>query len=295
MPGKDPALPVPGSTPSDEPDFFEVDRHVTPEKRESPRSEKRSEFTPIRTDDAPAEKPGSRRDAISRVDRVVTRPTSRRQDSLSNEPPFTVHLPKTLRPVADNKIEAAVETEQPRSTAPPIHTNDVVPEASNVEEPSTIVQRSSDSIVAQPATPAVEQAEVRTTKEAVGARDEFRRAPVKPTVKDGAVQPVAPEPAPSAPDERFIQVPEQPAQSVQPVAQRAEPVPAAALPVQLPPPAISGSQRKQEQSRVHIGSLEVTVNNHPPVTPARTARPTSLQTDHVNLERRYLDRFRLKR
>jgi len=72
----------------------------------------------------------------------------------------------------------------------------------------------------------------------------------------------------------------------------AEPSPPPALPVHLPPAA--GNAARQEQSRVHIGSLEVLVNNHPQVTTVRPAPPPS-QTESLNLEKRYLDRFRLRR
>jgi len=64
------------------------------------------------------------------------------------------------------------------------------------------------------------------------------------------------------------------------------------MPVHLPP--ATGNATRQDQSRVHIGSLEVLVNNHPQVTTVRPAPPPS-QTESLNLEKRYLDRFRLRR
>jgi hypothetical protein len=63
------------------------------------------------------------------------------------------------------------------------------------------------------------------------------------------------------------------------------------VPVHVPP--VAGSTPRQEQSRITIGSLEVLVNNHPRVTPARPA-PAPSRTESLNLEKRYLDRFRLR-
>jgi hypothetical protein len=63
------------------------------------------------------------------------------------------------------------------------------------------------------------------------------------------------------------------------------------MPVHLPP-APSNATR-QDQSRVHIGSLEVLVNNHPQIAPVRPAAAPS-RTESLNLEKRYLDRFRLR-
>ena len=60
---------------------------------------------------------------------------------------------------------------------------------------------------------------------------------------------------------------------------------------QTPPAA--GNTTRQDQSRVHIGSLEVLVNNHPQITPVRPA-PAPSRTERLNLEKRYLDRFRLR-
>lgn len=71
----------------------------------------------------------------------------------------------------------------------------------------------------------------------------------------------------------------------------AEPSPPPVSPVHVPP--VMSSATKQEQSRITIGSLEVLVNNHPRVTPSRPA-PTPSRTERLNLEKRYLDRFRLR-
>lgn len=295
LPAKDLSLPVEGSLPHYEADSFEAAAPAAPEKRESPRSEKLSQVTPAINKTAPTETPKPRHDAVALVEPLArpARPALARQESLSSEAPFTVHLPKTLRPLADNNIQAKVENEQPqpRHTPASIPTKEIAAEFSNVDEPRAAVPRSSDLVAEQPATFAGEETHVRPDDKANEAAqvDEPRPAPVKHAVKQGPVQVVIPEPIPIDRNERSIQVP------AQHVSARNEPVPAAALPVQLPSPVAAGSQRRQEQSRVHIGSLEVTVNNHPPAIPARTARPTSLQNDQMNLERRYLDRFRLKR
>lgn len=71
----------------------------------------------------------------------------------------------------------------------------------------------------------------------------------------------------------------------------AEPSPPSALPVHVPP--VAGTTPRPEQSRITIGSLEVLVNNHPRVTPARPA-PAPSRSESLNLEKRYLDRFRLR-
>ena len=293
LPAKDLSLPVEGSLPHYEADSFEAAAPGAPEKRESPRSEKLSQVAPAINKTARTEAPKPRHDAVARVEPLArpARPALARQEPLSSEAPFTVHLPKTLRPLADNNIQATVENEQPQPRRTPalIPTKEIAAEFSNVDEPRAAVPRSSDSVAEQPATFAGEETHVRPddkANEAAQLVDEPRPAPVK----QSPVHVVVPEPVVLADaEERLIQVP------AQHVSARNEPVPAAALPVQLPSPVAAGSQRRQEQSRVHIGSLEVTVNNHPPAIPARTARPISLQNDQTNLERRYLDRFRLKR
>jgi hypothetical protein len=71
----------------------------------------------------------------------------------------------------------------------------------------------------------------------------------------------------------------------------AEPSPPPAPPVHLPP--VTSNATRQEQSRVSIGSLEVLVNNQPRVPTARPA-PAPSRSERLNLEKRYLDRFRLR-
>jgi len=72
--------------------------------------------------------------------------------------------------------------------------------------------------------------------------------------------------------------------------QAAEPSPPPATPVHLP--QAIGTIR-QEQPRISIGSLEVLVNNHPRIPTTRPA-PAPSRSEKLNLEKRYLDRFRLR-
>jgi hypothetical protein len=64
------------------------------------------------------------------------------------------------------------------------------------------------------------------------------------------------------------------------------------MPVHLPAVA-SNNITRPEQSQISIGSLEVLVNNHPKVTTSRPA-PAPSRTERLNLEKHYLDRFRLR-
>lgn len=61
--------------------------------------------------------------------------------------------------------------------------------------------------------------------------------------------------------------------------------------IRLPSPA---AENRAPQSRVSIGHLEVTVNNRPVVEPKRTATSQPVRETTEHLERRYLDRFRLR-
>jgi len=72
---------------------------------------------------------------------------------------------------------------------------------------------------------------------------------------------------------------------------QAEPQPA--LATQLPPVPVAGANRKAEP-RLSIGHLEVMVNNHPAADPVQQRGSPPPRSAAANLERRYLDRFRLR-
>src|SRR5262249_33621357 len=109
-------------------------------------------------------------------------------------------------------------------------------------------------------------------------------------------QPAAPSHVPAGAGSAEFTVDKAPASNkilVHSTSHAVEPLHPAALPVPVPP-VVVGSPVKQEQSRISIGSLEVLVNNHPPVAPASPPTSISLLNEKANLERRYLDRFRLR-
>ncbi len=194
-----------------------------------------------------------------------TRPPHER---LSSESPFTVHLPRTLRPISTTSVPptasnesrpTAVEPEKSKSEAPIIRST-----ASDLTEimQSVVTEADAPALPPRPRPPVTELTEEHQLPR-----------PIEVTFSD-------PTPIPrvdrvDGPNRLTV----------------AEPSPPAALPVQVPP--VAGSATRQEQSRITIGSLEVLVNNHPKVTPSRSA-PTPSRTERLNLEKRYLDRFRLR-
>ena len=183
------------------------------------------------------------------------RPTHER---LSSDSPFTVHVPRTLRPISTASVPTPAAAEpQPRVRA----STTVGPEEFTINQEPTPVVNSEIKDSATASTP----------------------AQPKPRVADQTPTPVHTEA--TLPDTASIPRVDAPPRY------SAEPSPPPALPVHLPPAA--GNATRQEQSRVHIGSLEVLVNNHPQITPARPA-PAPSRTESLNLEKRYLDRFRLR-
>ena len=176
-------------------------------------------------------------------------------ERLRSDSPFTVHIPRTLRPITTANIPTPPVDEPPRVRAST---------AAGPEEFTTNKQP----------TPVVHSANTETTTADMPAKSLVADQAPAP-VRTEAMLPVAP----------ILRVDAPPSYST-------EPSPPPATPVHLPPPATSNATR-QDQSRVHIGSLEVLVNNHPPITPARRA-PAPSRTESLNLEKRYLDRFRLR-
>ncbi len=181
------------------------------------------------------------------------------QERLSREAPFTVSVPRTLRPISTVNVPPTVPNEPPH-------------ERPRVQEPQPLVPSSVSDVkeVVQSVT-----SEADTPTPTVAGPTEEHQAPLPTTVASSEATPIP----------RVERV-DQPRGLVV-----AEPSPPSALPVHVPP--VSGSTPRQEQSRITIGSLEVLVNNHPRVTPARPA-PAPSRTESLNLEKRYLDRFRLR-
>jgi hypothetical protein len=180
---------------------------------------------------------------------------------LSSESPFTVQVPRTLRPITTANVAKA--DEPPREQPHVIASTTVGPEQFTInEEPAPIVHSANTDV-------ATESADMP--------------ARPKPPVADPTRAPRAAEATPpnTAPIPRMDAPPRY----------STEPSPPPAMPVHLPP--ATGNATRQDQSRVHIGSLEVLVNNHPQITPVRPA-PAPSRTESLNLEKRYLDRFRLR-
>ena len=182
------------------------------------------------------------------------RPTHER---LSSDSPFTVHIPRTLRPITTANVPTPPVDEPPRvrsSTTPG-------PEEFTINKAATSVVHSEPTETATADIPPPPKSRVA------------EQEPV-PVHTEATLPGTAPIPRVDAPP-RYS----------------AEPSPPPALPVHVPPAA--GNATRQEPSRVHIGSLEVLVNNHPQITPVRPA-PAPSRTEGLNLEKRYLDRFRLR-
>lgn len=180
-------------------------------------------------------------------------------ERLSSKAPFTVSVPRTLRPISTVNVPPTVPNEPPH-------------ERPRVQEPQPLVPSSVSDVkdVVQSVT-----SEADTPTPTVAGPTEEHQAPIPKTVASSEATPIP----------RVERV-DQPRGLVV-----AEPSPPSALPVHVPP--VAGSTPRQEQSRITIGSLEVLVNNHPRVTPARPA-PAPSRTESLNLEKRYLDRFRLR-
>jgi hypothetical protein len=196
-------------------------------------------------------------------------------ERLSSESPFTVRLPRTLRPSATPPVMPTTADEPPRERPRVRASTTVGPEEITIGEQPVPRVRSGDSDVSRTEEPTEADTPARPTPR-VTAHVGEQQAPV-PVHTEATLSGITPIPRVDHVDG--------------PVRHSTEPSPPPALPVQLPP-AVNNSAR-QEQSRISIGSLEVLVNNHPRVP---TVRPASVpsRSERLNLEKRYLDRFRLR-
>lgn len=193
--------------------------------------------------------------------------------SLANESAFTVHLPKTLRPVTSEKLPAPVPNEPT-----PDRFGQSVPVEERVE-----VLRSSDTQVKEPGT----QSGVADARsgEPVRPKSLDHGAENEPLVKEIYLGDAVPEPRDSEGGQRRI--------SKHDATPAGEPLPIA-VPKQTPA-VVVGSASRPEPSRITIGQFEVSVNNHAVAEPVRPRAAAPMQSNKANLEQRYLDRFRLRR
>jgi hypothetical protein len=201
--------------------------------------------------------------------------------------PFTVQLPKTLRPVAHTQ---AIHTERsanqalPSSTQPTsahVPTAAITP-ARNEQSNQQLVQ-ASEQIEAseQMATTPGEEARVTSA-----APVQLTSAvPVQSRAREtstSAVPPAEPE---------LLNVPqhEAPMTAAAHIALPPQPAPIVRL-----PPALSDASAQRQMPRITVGRLEVLVNNHPPASAASPPAPRPPSNGTEPFERRYLDRFRLR-
>ncbi len=192
---------------------------------------------------------------------------------LSSESPFTVHVPRTLRPTATPKVPPTTADEPPPER-PRVRTSTTIgPEEFRTKaEPEPVV----NSAVREVKESVTEEPFATTPTPRVAASVEEHQTPV-PVRTEATLSDATPIPRVDRVDG--------------PARHSAEPSPPPAVPVQLPP--VVNNAAREDQSRISIGSLEVLVNNHPRVTTVRPATTPS-RSERLNLEKRYLDRFRLR-
>ena len=199
-------------------------------------------------------------------------------ERLSSEAPFTVHVPRTLRPgIAPNVPPPSAASEQPRERPRVRASTTIKPEEFTIGEQPVPLVRSDDSDVSETKESVTAEADTpaRPTPR-VTAHVEEHQAPV-PVRTEATLSDITPMPRVDRVDG--------------PAKHSTEPSPPPAVPVQLPP--VVNNAARQDQSRISIGSLEVLVNNHPRLTTVRPA-PAPSRGERLNLEKRYLDRFRLR-
>jgi hypothetical protein len=252
-PGRDLSLAVEDSFASEQDQFLEPFETPAPARSAEIASTPKLEVTE-ESSTTPTQDPKSASSAVPKP-----RPL---QERLSSEAPFTVSVPRTLRPISTENIQPTVPTEPPRER-PRV-------QASTTREEPTPIVHSTDSDVKE-----VKESVMTEVRSAVANPIEEHQAPIPRLVHTEVTAPIP----------RVDRVDGPPRLTV------AEPSPPSALPVHVPP--VISSVTKQEQSRITIGSLEVLVNNHPRVTPSRPT-PTPSRTERLSLEKRYLDRFRLR-
>lgn len=190
-------------------------------------------------------------------------------ERLSSESPVTVHLPRTLRPISTANVPAPAPAEAPRRRAstPVVHE-----EFTTNNEPTPLAHTANTDVGKESA---------NTTTDTPAQPETPVPDRVEQVLKPVHTETLLPDTTPIPRVDR----------AVGPAGQTAEPSPPPAMPVHLPPAA--SNTTRQEQSRISIGSLEVLVNNHPRVTTTRPAAAPS-RSERLNLEKRYLDRFRLR-
>lgn len=199
-------------------------------------------------------------------------------ERLSSDSPFTVQVPRTLRPVSTANVPMPAPAETPREQ-PSVRASTPVAgeEVTTYVEPAPVVHSANSDVVNEstttttasdmPATPAQPKPPV--------ANQRAEHQQLKPVHTESVVPNATPIPRVERVDGPT----------------RSEPSPPSALPVHLPP--VAANTARQEQPRVHIGSLEVLVNNHPRIPTVRPAAAPA-RSERLNLEKRYLDRFRLR-
>ncbi len=191
-------------------------------------------------------------------------------ERLSSESPFTVRLPRTLRPSSTPQVPPTTAVEPPRERPRVRASTTVGPEDLTIREQPEPLVRSDDADVNRTTEPIKTEADA--TPYVADRAEEHQAVRTEPTLSG------------TTPIPRVDRVDG-------PARHSAEPSPPPALPVHLPP--VVNNAARQDQSRISIGSLEVLVNNHPRVNTVRPATPPS-RTERLNLEKRYLDRFRLR-
>jgi len=189
-------------------------------------------------------------------------------ERLSSESPFTVHVPRTLRTSVAAKVPTTTTSEQPHEQTRARATANVGAEEIIIETKPADSQTNEVKVTAETDRTSL------TPRPRITERVEQHQTSVR---TEAALTETTPAPRVDRVDG--------------PARYSAEPSPPPASPVHLPP--VAGNSARQEQSRIHIGSLEVLVNNHPRVTTARPAAAPS-RSERLNLEKRYLDRFRLR-
>lgn len=217
--------------------------------------------------------------------------------SLKNETQLTVHLPRTLRPRAVDQVAQLSSSEHPPDAhASPVSTVSTPFEPDDEPGPEYLSPRSPERAVSSASETTVPT--VKPTTQSVSAGEPLEESQPQP-VKQGRAEAriVRRQPdsiraiLPGAPGDFAVPAPgrDRPAGQSTPQAEPRQP----ALAMPLPPLRVAGANRKPEP-RLSIGRLEVMVNNHPAAEPVQQRGSPPSRSAAANLERRYLDRFRLR-
>jgi len=206
--------------------------------------------------------------------------------SLRNESPFIVHLPKTLQPVITEKHPLRVSDEPPDRVA--LTDSSGMTKRSMADEASVEVLQSSDTEIKETKTRYTVADERSTRPMAPKSLD--RRSDNEPVVKKIDMEAMVPEPQPVELRDREVT----PTRIPTPTRTHGDEHLPIAVPRQ-PPAVVVGGGSRPEPSRISIGQFEVLVNNHPVLETVRPPAAPPMQSNSINLEKRYLDRFRLRR